>query len=355
MIEWDRCMEVQILHRQGKSLRAIVRQTGLSINTVRKYLRYGGRPVYQRRVTRPWKLDPYKEYLEGRVKEACPQWIPATVFAREITAQGYNGGLSQLRAYLRSLRPAVIEEPLVRFETEVGVQLQADWIEFRRARGRLSAFVATLGYSRASYVEFVSDEKLETLLLCHRHAFEFFAGVPREVLYDNIKTVVLERDGYGEGRHRFHPGFMDFAKHHGFLPRLCRPYRARTKGKVERFNHYLRYSFYVPLATRLKAVGLLLDKTTANLEVWRWLREVANVRVHATTGQAPHELLAEERAHLQPLPAPYRGELLPSACPPAEAASALNVPPSLNRLWPAPQAWQQHPLALYDKLVEGRA
>jgi transposase len=142
---------------------------------------------------------------------------------------------------LRVVRP---EDPVIRFETLPGQQTQCDWVVFRRGKQPLSAFVATLDFSRAGYVEFVTDEKLQTLLDCHEHAFDFFGGVVHEVLYDNMKTVVLERDAYGPGEQRFHPAFLDFASHHGFLPRLCRPYRAKTKGKVERFNGYLRRSFY---------------------------------------------------------------------------------------------------------------
>ncbi|MBP1208357.1 hypothetical protein JOD97_006449 [Duganella sp. 1411] len=116
-----------------------------------------------------------------------------------------------------------------------------------------------MGYSRASYVEFVSDMKVATLIGCHERAFAAFGGMPRKVLYDNMKTVVIERDVYGEGQHRYHAGFLDFTKHSGFRIKLCQPYRAQTKGKVERFNGYLRRSFYVPLASRLGQSGLQLD------------------------------------------------------------------------------------------------
>ena len=121
-----------------------------------------------------------------------------------------------------------------------------------------------------------------------------------------MKTVVLERDAYGLGQHRYQPRFRMFAGHYGFLPRLCRPYRAKTKGKVERFNHYLQESFYHPLRTRLAQSGLILDAATANVEVGKWLRDVANKRVHGTTGRVPEELLAEEQTALQPLPSPWR-------------------------------------------------
>src|SRR5947208_7789964 len=107
--------------------------------------------------------------------------------------------------------------------------MQVDWAVIRRGSNRLSVFVATLGWSRASYVEFVTDERVETLIEAHENAFLAFGGAPHEVLYDNMRTVVLERHGYGRGRHRFHTGFLDFARHCGFQPRLCAPYRAQNQ------------------------------------------------------------------------------------------------------------------------------
>ncbi|GAB7129643.1 hypothetical protein JCM19000A_41510 [Silvimonas sp. JCM 19000] len=236
MLTTEVIVEIRILARQGKSIREIARATQLSRNTVRKYLRTHGQPARTPPAGRPHKLDPFKDYLRQRVAAAHPDWLPATALLLELREQGYRGGLSRVRHFLRSLRVPAAPEPLVRFETPAGQQMQVDWVTFRRGPTPLSAFVATLGFSRASYVEFVSDEKLPTLLACHEHAFEYFGGVPREVLYDNMKTVVTGRDAYGPGLHRFQPAFMDLASHYGFVPRLCRPYRAKTKGKVERFN-----------------------------------------------------------------------------------------------------------------------
>ena len=215
--------------------------------------------------------------------------------------------------------------------------MQVDWVVFRRGKNRLSAFVATMGYSRASFVEYVSDEKIETLLACHEHAFEYFEGVPKQVLYDNMKTVVIERDGYGEGNHKLNPLFLDFAKHWGFVPKLCQPYRARTKGKVERFNRYLRRTFHVTLASRLKMSGIELDKDTANVEVRRWLRETANVRIHATTREQPEKLLKAEQPHLQALPPSYTGVSL---------REESLTKPILHVVTPL-----QRPLSFYDQLV----
>lgn len=337
-------MEIGILRRQGKSLREIAVETGMAVNTVRKHLAEGGPPCYGPRPAPASKLDPYKAYLQARVAAARPHWIPATVLAREIREQGFTGCERLVSRYVRTLKPAVPEEALVRFETAPGQPLQVDWIEFRAEA--LAAFVATLGHSRASYVEYVTDERIETLVACHIRAFEFFGGVARELLYDNMKTVVTERDAFGPGVHRFHASLWDLAKHYNFRPRLCRPYRAKTKGKVERFNRYLRYSFHVPLVTRLRQAGLTLDRETANVEVRRWLREVANVRVHGETSWVPAEALMEERAALQVLPAPYRGAVAP-ARPVRASSSALRLPSNAFTVVPP-----QHDLAVYERLLE---
>ncbi len=126
------------------------------------------------------------------------------------------------------------QESAVRFETEPGRQMQVDWGTMRNGRSPLHVFVAVLGYSRMLYIEFTDNMRYDTLETCHRNAFRFFGGVPREVLYDNMKTVVLQRDAYQTGQHRFHPSLWQFGKEMGFSPRLCRPFRARTKGKVGR-------------------------------------------------------------------------------------------------------------------------
>ncbi len=327
-----------MLHRHGMSIRALADITGCARNTIRKYLRSDGKPAIKERAKRSEKLDPFKLYLIQRIESAKPDWIPATSLLEEIQNQGYEGGITRLRQFLANYKPASAPaEPDNRFETAPGKQMQVDWVVFRRGKNRLSAFVATMGYSRASFVEYVSDEKIETLLACHEHAFEYFEGVPKQVLYDNMKTVVIERDGYGEGNHKLNPLFLDFAKHWGFVPKLCQPYRARTKGKVERFNRYLRRTFHVTLASRLKMSGIELDKDTANVEVRRWLRETANVRIHATTREQPEKLLKAEQPHLQALPPSYTGVSL---------REESLTKPILHVVTPL-----QRPLSFYDQLV----
>lgn len=342
MLIKERIMEIKIFTRQGYGIREIARELQISRNTVRRYLRAPEAASMKSRPRRVHKLDPYRAYITERVRAAHPNWLPATVLMREIIKQGYTGGITRLRTFMRTLRVVPPVEPVVRFETEPGLQMQCDWVVFRRGKAPLSAFVATLGHSRASFVRFVCDEKLDTLLACHEQAFEYFGGVTREVLYDNMKTVVLARDAYGPGEHRFQPAFLDFADHYGFVPRLCRPYRTKTKGKMERFNGYLRRSFYNPLASRLVQDHLLLDVETANAAVHTWLREVANARIHGTTGQVPGEQLRQEQSALQPLPTPYVGRL------PKAAAPSL-VSANWTRFSTIPL---QHDLSIYDHLLE---
>ena len=338
MLNAEQSMEITVLHRHGMSIRALADITGCARNTIRKYLRSDGKPAIKERAKRSEKLDPFKLYLIQRIESAKPDWIPATSLLEEIQNQGYEGGITRLRQFLANYKPASAPaEPDNRFETAPGKQMQVDWVVFRRGKNRLSAFVATMGYSRASFVEYVSDEKIETLLACHEHAFEYFEGVPKQVLYDNMKTVVIERDGYGDGNHKLNPLFLDFAKHWGFVPKLCQPYRARTKGKVERFNRYLRRTFHVTLASRLKMSGIELDKDTANVEVRRWLRETANVRIHATTREQPEKLLKAEQPHLQALPPSYTGVSL---------REESLTKPILHVVTPL-----QRPLSFYDQLV----
>jgi transposase len=334
MLVAEEAVEIRVLKRQGKSIREIARSLSVSRNTVRRYLRREGLPRYLRQA-RPSKLDHYKQYIAERVKAAAPAWLPATVLLRELRALGYAGGVSILKDHLATLKPVAKPAPLMRFETAPGRQMQVDFATIRRGQDRLAVFIATLGWSRASYAEFVTDERLATLLGCHERAFYFFGGVPREVLYDNLRTVVSGRDRYGPGLHRYNRAFLGFAHHYGFLPRLCRPYRAQTKGKVERFIGYLRKSFYIPLASQLSPEGLKVDRETANVRVSSWLREVANARGHATAGEVPLVRLEWERERLQPLPATWCGALI----------GASTKPPA-----PLPAGYQ-HALRVYEELI----
>lgn len=337
MLTQELVVEIQVLSRQGLGIRAIAKKLQLSRNTVRRYLRDVAKtPAYPARSARPSKLDPYKAYILERIEAAKPDWIPATVLFREIQAQGYGGQEGLVKLYIRPFKqpqPA----PVVRYETLPGQQLQVDFTTIRRGRHKLKALVATLGYSRASYVRFSESEKQRDWLTGIASALQYFGGVPAEILFDNAKCIMLERDAYGEGRHRWNAQLLELAKTYGFKPRACRPYRAQTKGKVERFNGYLKRSFITPLAATLTQAGLELNVAIANGQIGPWLDDVANQRTHGTTGAKPHELWLKERGHLTPLPVLAES---PAAVVGQRHAAALPVE-SL-----------QHPLAVYDALLE---
>lgn len=333
MLTGEEVLEIRILHRQGMSIRAIARDLRVSRETVRKYLREPKRePGYGPRAPRPSKLDPFKDYIRMRIREAAPRRLPATVYLREIRALGYEGGISILKDWLQGAYPQVPTPEIVRFETPPGRQAQADWTQVRRGKDKLSAFVGTLGFSRFSFVWFADNERFETLIEAHERFFDAISGVPQTVLYDNMKTVLIDRNVYGPGQHRFHAGFRQFAKHHGFSPRMCAPYRAQTKGKVERFNRYLKESFVWPLESRLKAQGVILDADTANAHVGQWLRDVANPRLHAETRERPVDRFAREAGHLLP-----RG--------PAWTETAPSLPADLREIHVP-----QHDLSVYDAI-----
>lgn len=306
-------------------------------NTVRKYIRADSAlPGYAPRAARPTKLDPYKAYLQSRIEAARPRWIPATVLLREIREQGYSGGISQLRAYVAPFKHRP-EEPLIRFETPPGKQVQVDFTTIRRGRAPLKAFVATLGYSRATFVRFSAREDSPAWLTGLREAFRYFDGVTEDALFDNASAIISGRHAYGEGRHRWHPELATLAEEYGFHPKVCQPYRAQTKGKVERFNGCLKGSFITPLAATLEVAGLTLDVEAANAHIGPWFDEVAHRRIHGTTGVQPAVRLAEERRVLRPLPVDK------SAPAPA---------PSLRTGQTLPHESFQHPLSVYEDLLE---
>ena len=340
MLGTEGFVDIQVLKRQGKSIKGIARELGISRNTVRSYLRVDTAPVFKPRPSRASKLDPFKDYLQRRVAAAHPDWIPATVLFDEIKTSGFTGGITILRDYMASLKPKSRPDPLVRFETPPGQQMQVDWGAFRLGPVKLSAFVATLGFSRNTFGTFVENEQFMTLSTCHELAFDEFGGVPKEVLYDNMRTVVQARNAYGKGQHRFHPGLRDFAHHYGFIPRLCQPYRAKTKGKVERFIGYLRRSFFVPVVSRYQQLGEPLDLQLLNQELTSWLEHTANRREHGTTGEVPADQLLIERQALQALPPRYSD---------GRPRQSVSYKP-LRDHWPVETL--QHPLSTYDALLE---
>ncbi|WP_440866892.1 IS21 family transposase [Symbiopectobacterium purcellii] len=342
MMTLETRVEIHVLHRQGMSIRAIARQLSCSRETVRRYIR-SPLPVadmrYKPRMPTTCKLDPFKPYVLERVAAARPQWIPASVLLREIGQRGYDGGYSMLTAFLHPMKQPVTEA-VTRFETEPGVQMQVDFTIVRQGHNPLLAFVATLGWSRATFVKFYSNQESAAWCDGIESALKFFGVTPHQLLFDNAKAIIIERDVYGPGKHRWNPQLMQLAEKYAFTPKVCRPYRAKTKGKVERFNHYLKNSFVVPLAATFRQAGLILDVPAANARIGEWLITVANTRKHGTTAIPPEQRMPRERAALLPLPK------ITLALPPP-------VPASCSR--PIPTESLQHPLATYQALLEVEA
>lgn len=337
MLTQEKLVEIHVLHRQGMSIRSIAKELNISRNTARRYLRdIAKTPSYKHRDTRVSKLDAFKPYLRDRIAAAKPDWIPATVLFREIQTQGYQGKDGILKRYIRQFKPKM-DDPVVRFETLPGIQLQVDFTMIRRGRCKLKAFVATLGYSRASYVRFSEYERQEDWLAGIEGALHYFGGVPREILFDNAKCVMIERNAFGEGRHRWNASLLAMARDYGFKLRACRPYRAKTKGKVERFNGYLKGSFITPLAASLNQAGLALDVDIANAQVGPWLADIAHQRIHGTTGEKPQVLLDKEQHSLMPLPSLH--EMVKQAKPRSHKQAL-------------PIESLQHPLSTYDQLLK---
>src|SRR5712691_6889558 len=170
MVGAEGALEIRVLHRHGKGIREIARETGTSRNTVRRYLRDESMTRYKQRPARATKLDAFKAYVIERLSAAAPERIPVSVLLRELRERGYTGGYTMLKAFVAALKPKEAAAPVIRFETGPGEQMQVDWAVIRRGSNRLSVFVATLGWSRASYVEFVTDERVETLIEAHENA-----------------------------------------------------------------------------------------------------------------------------------------------------------------------------------------
>ncbi|GHC38845.1 IS21 family transposase [Aidingimonas halophila] len=305
MLTKEAMMEIKILSRQGMSIRAISRELGVSRNTVRKYLRGEAlKPPDRKGPGRPCKLAPYEDWLRQRVSSAQPVRLPATVLHREIAAMGFDGTERTVRRFVASLYPEPEPEAVIRFETAPGHQAQMDWGEYRLNRRKVYAFVGVLGYSRWLYFEYVDSMRSEVLIDCHRRMLADFGGVPREILYDNMKTVVTQRDAYGRGRHRFQEAIWSFAADCGYRPRLCRPARPQTKGKVERSIDYIANSFFHPFVTRLAMEGRVPSLEELNAEARYWCGSVANVRIHGTTGMQPKTRLPVEQTAMLPYSAP---------------------------------------------------
>jgi transposase len=306
---WEFLVLLKHLLEQGLPKTAIAERLGVSRRVIYKWLASGqldrdvsDPPPPRVRVTRPALLDPYKPLIETRLA-TYPELSAVRLFA-ECHAAGYPGSLTQLKVFVRRVRPRPDPEPVLRFETAPGHQAQVDFAEVRFPWGKRFAFMVVLGYSRLLWLRFYPRQTMQTVMAGLEAAFLAFGGVPIELLFDQMKAVIIADERPGGGKLLENAEFLRFAAHWRFRIRACRPYRAQTKGKVERPIRYLRQSF-------LYGREFLGDGDLA-AQASQWLETVANPRIHGTTGEAPRErFLRDERAVLQPLaPHPYRSVVL---------------------------------------------
>jgi transposase len=289
--------EISALKREGLSIQKISQLTGFDRKTIRKYLlKPEGRPEYGPRPAPMSKLEPFKPYLDERLKAGV--WN-AQVLLRELRQRNYGGGYTILTDWLRPQREAAQVVAVRRFETPPGKQAQVDWGHLGSIcddgqEHSLWGFTITLGYSRTMMAQAATDQKLGTLLRMHELAFKQWAGVPEEILYDRMRTVWTGSDERGEII--WNAVFLDFARYWGFTPRLCRPYRAQTKGKVESGVKYVRRNFLCGLQGREPA-----SLADLNAELRRWVAEVANQRVHGTTREQVQLRWKQDQSSLQPV------------------------------------------------------
>lgn len=287
-------MDILTLHRRGLKQREIARTLGISRNTVKKYIdnpELGFEPF--KGGPRSSQLDAYEANIKAWIEEDAE--YRATWIYDRLTNMGFFGSYEIVKRKVREIKSEHQKVAYMRFETEPGYQAQVDFGEFQveRADGtikKLYLFSMILGYSRKIYGELIDRCDLTTFLDCHINAFQFFGGVPEQILYDRMKNVYI---GKIAGKARFNDTLMGFALHYGFEPRVAPSYAAWVKGKIERPYAFIREGFW-------RGYGFLCLET-GNLDLHAWLLKKEQ-RIHGTTHEIITQRFDRERTHLAPLP-----------------------------------------------------
>ena len=278
----------------GWGAKRIAAELGCSRNTVKRWLRYGQwRPCAT--PSRSSKLDGLSDWLAERFRRHGGN---ADVICQELASEkNIEVSLRTVERAVAPLRRELVARATVRFETRPGEQLQIDFgerrVEIDGAPTKVFFFVATLGYSRRLHVRAFGHEKQENWFAGMESAFAAFGGIPREVLLDNARALILFHDPASR-EVVLHPRLHAFARHWGFRVRACAPYRARTKGKDERGVGYVKKN----------AIAGRSFTNWAELEAHliAWTRDIADRRLHGTTGEAPAErFIRDEAQALKPL------------------------------------------------------
>ena len=293
MISEEVYMDIIAMKRFGYSKRKIARIKSIHRNTVTKHLESNSFPQYKREKRKESILQPYHQIIKDYLDQDNYQ---ATWIFDRLKKMGYKGSYDTVKIYVREIKEKNTRLAYVRFETEPGLQAQVDWGDFQiqepdGKKTTIYAFAILLGYSRTLYLEFVNRCTLEIFMDCHINAFRYLKGIPAEILYDNMKNVVLGREN---GKPIFNNEFLYFAHHYGFQPKACPPYSPWVKGKVERPLDYVRERFWR---------GYDYDSIErTNQDVTCWLNETANQRIHGTYRQPVNKRWDQEIPSLRKLP-----------------------------------------------------
>jgi transposase len=297
VIDYETFCKIHHCHdRQGLTIAQTARTLSLHPRTVAKWL---ARSRFEPRRARPRRsvLDPFKPRIT-RLLDSYP-YSAQQIFQR-LREEGYRGGITILRDYVRRIRQPKLPVYL-KLHFAPGECAQVDWgcfgtVAVGNTYRRLSFFVIVLSYSRQMYVEFTVSQTMEHFLACHEHAFAAFAGVPSKIMVDNLKSAVLQRlAGIAPV---FNPRYLDFARHYGFAIAPCNVARGNEKGRVESGVGYVKKNFLRGLE--------LTEFSAIQAAAQVWLDTIANVRIHGETHQRPADMLQQERPQLRPLnPHPY--------------------------------------------------
>lgn len=284
---------IKEFYQKGWTITAIAEETGFDRKTIKKYIEQSELPNYQKRKTRHTKrkklLADYEDYILQRLKEGTTNCV---VLLEEIRSMGYQGQMTILRDFVRLYRQKPNKQSSIRYETPPGLQAQMDWAELgeRLVDGRsqkLYVFVMVLGFSRMKYMEVTTTMNLEQLMKCHMNAFSYFNGIPKQILYDNMKTVVIK---HSPAEIRFNRTFEEFLAYYGVVPKACKPARPQTKGKVESAVGYLKKNF---MQRKLPST---LSQMNESLQMW--LDQTANKKPNQTTKESPLKRFEAEQDHL---------------------------------------------------------
>ena len=278
-------------------LAEIARQYNCDYRTVKKYYNERDQDTKKKRASRviKKKTDGFEDIIEAKVKAKAPAIAIYHVLRDNY---GYTGKYSTIKAYVHNLKKGLQDDVTIHFETAPGKQCQIDWKEELQLVSKygevytINIFLSILGYSRLKYIELTLDRSQPTLLKCLTNMFKFLNGVPKEILFDNMKTVVDQsRTQYGKAV--YNDRFYQFSKDAGFIVRSCLAYRPETKGKVETVARVMN---------RLKAYNNEFKDLDGLNKIVIRLNENINNEIQATTRQAPSERFNKEKEYLNPLP-----------------------------------------------------